>query len=206
MSPVARRATLRLVRLAVLCLTLAAVPCLPQEPEVDPVKVAQVKAAYVLNFLRYTDWPLASFPKPDSPYRVVVLGDPAIAAELTALAQRSGPVNGRAVVIRAERLAAPTEKLAQPLLSSLQDAHVLYLGKALSRMQVREILGGLEHTEVLTVGDMRDFADGGGMLGLVLSGNRIVFDANPAAIRRTGLQVSAKVLKLARIVEPGGTP
>jgi YfiR/HmsC-like len=40
------------------------------------------------------------------------------------------------------------------------------------------------------------------MLGLVPRGQRIVFDANPRAIQASGLQVSAKVLKLAHIVEP----
>ena len=55
---------------------------------------------------------------------------------------------------------------------------------------------------MLTVGDAPGFARDGGMLGLVQQGSRIVFDANPTAIRVSGLQVSSKVLKLARIVGP----
>ena len=41
------------------------------------------------------------------------------------------------------------------------------------------------------------------MLELVPEGTRIAFRANPAAIAETRLEVSAKVLKLAQIVDLG---
>jgi len=53
---------------------------------------------------------------------------------------------------------------------------------------------------VLTIGDAGDFVASGGMLGLVHEGRRIVFEANPQAIQASRLQVSAKALKLARVM------
>jgi len=58
---------------------------------------------------------------------------------------------------------------------------------------------------VLTVSDNEDFTSQGGMLGLLRSDSRILFQANTSAIRNAGLLVSAKVLKLAR-VEPRPLP
>jgi hypothetical protein len=52
---------------------------------------------------------------------------------------------------------------------------------------------------VLTVSDVPGFAAGGGMLGLVRSGRTLAIEANPDAIRASGISVSAKVLKLARL-------
>ena len=60
----------------------------------------------------------------------------------------------------------------------------------------------LQGTHVLTVGDSAGFVRAGGMLALVASGPRVGFVANPVAIRRGGLTVSAKVLKLAQDTTP----
>ena len=56
---------------------------------------------------------------------------------------------------------------------------------------------------MLTVGDGRDFAQRGGMLGIVRADARLAIEANPRAIEANGLLVSAKVLKLARIRSGG---
>ena len=64
-------------------------------------------------------------------------------------------------------------------------------------------LAPLAGQPVLTVGDQAGFNAAGGMIELVSVAGRIVFQANPAAIRNAGLVVSAKVLKLARAVEAG---
>ena len=64
---------------------------------------------------------------------------------------------------------------------------------------------GVTGGEVLTVGDVPDFAAAGGMIGLRRQGRRMVFDANPEAIRAGGITVSARVLKLARIVTATGS-
>jgi hypothetical protein len=82
----------------------------------------------------------------------------------------------------------------------LRGSHAVYVA-TLDHPRRRSILTCLERADVLTVSDQPDFAADGGMLGLVLQETRIVFDANPAAIKETRVSVSSKVLRLARIVE-----
>lgn len=57
----------------------------------------------------------------------------------------------------------------------------------------------------LTVGEGAGFAAAGGMAGLVVEGERIVIEINIDAVRHAGFKVSARLLRLARIIEQGGT-
>jgi hypothetical protein len=71
---------------------------------------------------------------------------------------------------------------------------------------VEDLIEALEAKGVLTVGDLPGFAEAGGMIGLRLDDNRVVFDANPVVIRRSRVRVSARVLQLATIVGAGPYP
>jgi hypothetical protein len=172
---------------------------------VDAEKAAKVKAAYVLNFVRYSQWPEYAFEGPDAPIVLAVVRDCDVTEVLAAAAQRSAPIGGRLLTIR--RVERPSANAASAeglrhFLDEVRSAHLVYIC-SLPPAQTRAVLNGLEFAGVLTVGDTPNFAAEGGMLGFVLRGDRIVFEANPPAIKACGVAVSAKVLKLAQIVESG---
>lgn len=183
------------VRLASLLLTawlaLCAAPGAPRAQEATPT---QVKAAYLINFLRYTQWPEAAAAHGE-PRRVLVLGSRSFASTLRGLLQQHAT---QAVPIEVLRL--PPSATRDELRRELSRAHAVFV-ETDTWPDAARVLAELSGRPVLTVGDAPRFARQGGMLGLVQQGSRIVFDANPEAIRGSGLQVSAKVLKLARIVE-----
>lgn len=192
-------------------LVALAIPALPTAAqEVDAQRVAQVKAAYLVNFLRYTQWPASAFASPETSFRVTVIGDDAVARELDTIARRGTLIGGRRVsVVHAELPeSGPDGALGshqrEHFYSELGRTHLLYIGSG-AGAHVAAILRGVAQYDALTVGDTQGFAASGGMIGLVLVGRRMLFDANPAAIQRTGLRVSAKLLKLARVVR-GGAP
>lgn len=167
------------------------------------VEAAEVKAAYLLNFLRYTDWPPASFADDASPLRVAILDDDQVADALEAIVQRSASVRGRGVEVQRFTAAGLVGKPAA--MAELREAHLVFFGRRV-RDRAARLLAELEGSDVLTVGDLPRFAETGGMIGLRRDGQRIVFDANPAAIRPTKLIVSARVLKLARLVGSAEAP
>lgn len=181
----------RLRAIAALLLSLAlAVPARAQD--VDPDRAAGVKAAYVVNFLRYTQWPATAFSGPAAAYRVVVLGDEAVARALRETARRPVLAGDRPLdVITAD----PTDD------GTLPHAHLVYFGAGVPHGTLVRLLATLPAQGVLTVGDGPGFCRDGGMLGLVLNDGRIVFDANSRAILSSPLVVSAKVMKLARVIE-----
>jgi hypothetical protein len=75
----------------------------------------------------------------------------------------------------------------------------LYIESSLQR-EFPRVLKLIENMPVLTTSDCRDFAVGGGMLGFIEDDGKIVFEANPEAIEKSDVEVSSKILRLARIV------
>jgi len=163
-----------------------------------PVPAHEVEAAYLLNFLRYTQWPAQSFETAQSPYVVAVVGDGDAAASVRAVAQAAGSIYGRTIEVRALRsLRAPSSgSNTHGLADALAGAHLVYFD-ASAAGEIRE-LPLLADKAVLTVSNAPGFIAAGGMIELVNAADHIIFDANPAAIAAAQLVVSSKVLKLAR--------
>lgn len=165
-----------------------------------------VEAAYLVNFLRYTQWPEHSFATPTSPYVLTVVGSAEIASSVRAVAQAAGPIDGRPIEVRwmgnAESGVGPAVP-ARDVADGWRASHLLFIHQSAGSDAERHVVQ-LAGEPVLTVSDLPGFTAAGGMLELVRASGHVVFDANPAAIRNSGLVVSAKVLKLARSI--GGPP
>lgn len=159
-------------------------------------RALQVEAAFLVNFVRYTDWPPGRFGPPGAPYIVSVIGSEDDVSDIAAVAAAAGPIGGRRIEVR--RVAPASLSLRADASSVLQASHVVFVREdsGVRCATVRRLLGG---APVLTVGDATGFAAAGGMLGLVRVQQHLAFEANPEAIRDARLLVSAKVLKLARI-------
>jgi hypothetical protein len=161
---------------------------------------AQLEAAFLVNFVRYTDWPEERALAPGAPYVITVVGDAAVARNLLRLAAVVAPVRGRRIEVQQLEFPEGADATVRASISDrLRRSHLVFVHE--TREPLEAILGELSGQPVLTVSDREGFARAGGMLGLERRGGRIVFEANPAAIRNARLVVSAKVLKLATIVE-----
>lgn len=165
---------------------------------------SQVQAAYLVNFLRYTEWPARSFDSPDSPYVIAVVGDAAVADAVRAVASAAARINGRAIEVRwipgarGSRAAPFDSEQDRENLLQLRRSHLVFFHASAGAIP-SQALSDLWGQPVLTVSDVPDFTRAGGMLGLVRTSGHIVFEANPVAIRSARLMLSAKVLKLARL-------
>ena len=174
-----------ILRRACFPLALLAVVCTPLRTAAGTFDDAQVKAAFVLNFLKFVTWPDASA---DAPLDVVVLGDEDVAKALEQAAAKQ-VVGGRAITIRPVR--AAREIGANP--------HLLFIGAG-ERDRLPALLREYEGRPVLTVGDGAGYGRAGVVLNFYTSDTRIRFEANTTAAARAGLQISSHLLRLARIV------
>lgn len=174
-----------------------------QGQDLDVKRANQVKAAYLVNFLRYTNWPDTSFPAPDSPYRIVVAGSPELVDAVREIARAAGRVAGRSIEVQRIDLGALSvgggSTMRAQVAEQLRASHLLFIERG-EPDRSEELLALVRDFPVLTVSDLDRFAASGGMVELLERGPNIVLAANPAAIRRAELVVSAKVLKLARLV------
>jgi hypothetical protein len=71
------------------------------------------------------------------------------------------------------------------------------------RDRLPAILKSLEASPVLTVGEMDEFAERGGVIRFRVEQDRVRLDINVAAAERARLRISSQLLKLARVVGPG---
>lgn len=150
---------------------------------------ADVKAAFVLNFIKFVDWPASAFRSPEDPFLLAVMGSDPTA---TAIGRLDGKtVSGRRLVIR-----------RVPGIAAIDPCHVLFVG-ASARTELSSLLGAVRKKPVLTVADFEEFAARGGMIGFTRQSDRIGFEINDEAARDAGLKVNAKLLYLGRIVQPG---
>jgi len=173
------------------------------QDSVRPPGEVEVEAAYLVNFLRYTQWPSESFAGPGAPYVLTVVGSQQAADSVRAVVAAAGGIDGRAIDVR--WLSRARGSRSAPFQSSqdvdaraaLRGSHLVFFHRSAGRV-LPQVLDELAGQPVLTVSDTDAFTRQGGMLGLLRSERRIVFQANTSAIRNSGLLVSAKVLKLAR--------
>ena len=170
-------------------------------------KIAKIKAAYLLNFLKFSTWPEDAFEGKESPIIVGVLGDDPFG---TVLEQtfRDRSVHDRHLVIQRHDCPAPKDfirdeqyrQAVERTVSKLQQCHMLFVSDLDSRDR-RRVFGKIDDKHILAVGNERECAKRGTQLALDQENDKIVFYANVEAIDRINVKISSKLLRLANIVE-----
>ena len=187
----------------VVCGLSGALPAWAQARGAGSRELAKLKAAYVLNFARWTRWPPEAFDHRSSPIVVGVVEDEDLATFLEALVEEKA-VHERRIEVQRLDLSALDRRddggARSALAGQFHRLHLLFIGRDAGD-RVGWLLDHLDGEHVLTVSDIDAFAERGGMLGLVLRNRRLAFDANVAKIERSPLVVSSQVLRLARIVD-----
>jgi hypothetical protein len=179
---------MRLTRAVALLLFPFATALLPLAGAAGPTEY-EVKAAFLYNFARFVEWPRDA-PGEDGAFVVTVLGRDPFGSVLDDTL-RGKTIDGKRVVVRR---ALRSEDVGR--------SHILFISDS-EKDRLPEILKGLDAAPVLTVGEMSQFAERGGVIRFKLDQERIRLEINVAAAERSRLKISSQLLKLARIVGPG---
>ncbi|MCD6681237.1 MAG: YfiR family protein [Burkholderiaceae bacterium] len=149
--------------------------------------IEQVKAAYLLKFPDFVEWPPNAFSSPDSPFVVGISGADDVYVELRALAAGQR-VAGR--MIEVLRLQNPEPDFVTQL---------IFVGNDRS-MQLPVWIDAYARRPVLIVADTVGGLESGAMLNFVEVDARLRFEASPAAAERSGLRLSSRLLGVAERV------
>lgn len=152
----------------------------------------QVKAVYLYNFGRFVAWP-DKLLHPQDPFTICVLGQDPFGQTLDAMLAGE-TISGRTVI--AKRVSAPQDSI---------NCQIVFLSAAESSSVVRTIEALNKH-EILTVSDMPEFTNRGGMIQFVVEGKKVRFEVNLTAAQRAGLTLSSDLLKVATIVHRDPVP
>jgi hypothetical protein len=179
--------------LGVLCRLLMAlvfagsVPVNAQEPA--PMDY-QVKAAFLINFPKYLDWPDSAFPAANSPVTVAVFGDDDVANEFQNMIQSGLVVGGHPVMLK--RIHSESEING--------DCQILFIA-ASEKSRVSRIVEKLKGSPILTVGESDNFLEQGGMINLVPKNRKIRLQVNLTAAGGARLKISSRLLVAADVVK-----
>ena len=165
----------RLVR----ALLLSALASLALPAARAEVSEADLKAAFLLNFARYVQFPAEAFPSADAPLVIGVVGSGQVAAALEALAkgERAG---SRPIAVQR---------------GASKSCQIVFVGSGAPP-------GG--GPSCLTVGDGEDFLRQGGAIRFFsVVDRKVKFEINPKAIARQRVQLSPPIKRLARVATDG---
>jgi hypothetical protein len=150
-----------------------------------------VKLAYLCNFGRYVVWPANADSEKDRGVWVIgVLGDAPFGEAVNELTASGRKINGRSVTVR--HFAS---------LDEYQPCHILFVVKTVPSDQQEAAIKMLRGQPVLLVGETADFTTKGGCISFYKEGENVRFEVNLDAIRVCRLQLSSKLLGLAKVVK-----
>lgn len=148
---------------------------------------SQVKAAYLYNFGKFVRWPDRNA-SPDS-LAICILGKDPFGAVLDSTVAGEN-IDGRKITVKR--------------LSGLQEAaqcSVLFVSSS-EESHLAAILPAAQRLRMLTVSDMRNFAQRGGAIGLLTEQGKIRFEVNRTAAEQSHLVLSSELLKVAiKVIE-----
>ncbi len=140
----------------------------------------QLKTAYLFHFAELTEWPDAI-----SSVTICYQGDTPLQEYLPVLEGRQ--VHDRTVhVIRSD---GPSFEQCQILVLSAAD------------VLTKTLLEKAHSRHVLLVSDADNFARNGGMIQFTIRDNRLKLVVNLPSVKRAGLKLSSKLLRMAEILE-----
>ncbi|MDH3503887.1 MAG: YfiR family protein [Nitrospirota bacterium] len=161
----------------------------PNLSQADSPGEYQVKAAFLYHFTQFIEWPQSHFTPDDGPLQLCVVEPDPFGSILDTM------LNGKSVGAHGFLIKH------NPSTSELGHCHVLFLPKAHGSLKAT-LRASFAHTNVLTVGEDESFLEEGGMIQFFFENQKIRFAINSEAVKLTQLKVSAKLLRLAKIVNP----
>jgi hypothetical protein len=140
-----------------------------------------VKAAYLLNFGRFGTWPANAT---DNAFTICVLGSDPFGARLDSVVSGER-IAGRPVAVK--RITTVAER---------DGCRILFISSS-EEPRLATIVAALANAPVLTVSDIPQFLDRGGMIQFVTDGRRVRFDVNVVGVNASGLMLSSELLRVA---------
>ncbi len=147
-----------------------------------------VKAAFTLNFVRFTQWPDIAFSSDTDPYQICYMGNSAVARQFDTL---NGTKN--------ENRSNSVRRLTSP--DQCQTCDIVFVSRDIDLATSKEIILATSGKPILTIGETKGFTSLGGVINFFSKGDRLQFEINPTAAKAQGLTLSSRLLNLAVIVD-----
>jgi hypothetical protein len=183
----------------------------PARAQTPTAREYQLKAAFLFNFISFVDGGRfdlspeeAKADKPKPPIVIGILGKDPFENSFDLL--KGKEVKDRPVSVKRFKSLAECKDAdghipsQHPELTAIKACHVLFVCPS-EKDNLKDIVGPLQTSGVLTVADAPGFLEVGGMINFVIEDNKVRFDVNSAATARAKLEIRSKLLRLARTIK-----
>ena len=143
-----------------------------------------LKAAFIYNFAKFTEWPADVVPD-SGPLVMCVVGDAAVGDALER-AVKGRMLAGHSMVVSNVASADPQRV-----------CHVLYVS-GVTTDQAARVFAGLRDVAVLTISDVEGFTERGGIAQFFFEHGQLRFGVHLESARRARLHISSRLLELAK--------
>jgi hypothetical protein len=147
----------------------------------------QVKAVFLFNFTQFVEWPPRTFPTPEMPFVIGILGKDPFGSQLDEVV-RGETVDKRPLIVERYRN-----------VDEIRNCNILFIGRS-EAGDLPQILAALKGRSILTVTDADESRKTGVMIQLVTENNRIRLRIDVGAAKAGNLTISSKLLRPAEIV------
>ncbi len=146
-----------------------------------------IKAAFVMNFAKFTQWPEKTFADASDEIRLCVMGDDSVYTTFSKIEGKT--INGLRLVVKKIKTT-----------QEIENCHILFVSRP-NRDDLPKIFAAVKEKPILTIGEITGFEISGGIINLEKEKDKIRFNINVTAAKRSGLEISSRLLHLATIVE-----
>ena len=149
-----------------------------------------LKAAFLVNFAKFIDWPEPAFAGSAGALMIGVVGTDPFGSDLDEAIK--GKLIGTHPIV-AKRI---------DWRDDMSHFQLIFIGVSEKR-SLSGILRRLDSSTAVTVSDIDRFCDAGGIIAFVPRNNQIRFEINVQAAQKRNLKISSKLLSLALIHKSG---
>ena len=151
----------------------------------DPAEEYHVKGGFLLNFVKFVEWPAEAFKSPADPITICVLGANPFGPGLAQAAEAT-VVDKRNLAVR-QIADAPQARGCQ----------IVFVGVS-ERKRVRAVIEATKGASGLTVGESDGFIAAGGVIEFRVEESKVKMEINAETAKRAGLRISSKLLSLSQ--------
>lgn len=160
-------------------------------------RLGKLKAAYIYNVVKFTQWPESALAA-EQPIRICLFGEDQtvefLQRELQTRQAQSRPID----IQHFARASAPSHA---EMVQKIEGCQLIYLAEK-GQVPYRDYIRATALQPILLTSGYSGFAEMGGMVAIRHNedSGKVKFEINLSAVSQSGLNISSKLLKFARIV------
>lgn len=160
----------------------------------------KIKAAFLYNFIQFVDWPEDKNGDSNDPIIIGIIGKDPFGDAFKPITSKR--IKGRKSLINRfesmEKLKKNGEQ-GNSELESLKKCHLLFICSS-EKDNLTDIIKYVGGYGVLTVGEISNMLESGGMINFLVEENKVCFEINLVAARQNKLKIRSQLLRLAKKV------